>query len=138
MLRSLLKRLGPEPVELPEVLARVKAGRQRHRHLSPHDAATDLVHWLASEGLDGWLTSAEIDAAWEARRAMRDAPWMSSALIRETLRGLPGVRYIERTRIAGPEFAEVRARFRAMKKRHERAALYWIPPPDEEPLPPGQ
>ena len=131
MLRLTWKRPEHTATELLEALARVRHSREQQQVLTPHAAATDLAHWLASEGLDGWLTAAEIDAAWQTRRTMRDVAWISNGLIREALRSVPGVRYVERTRLGDPQFAEVRARFRAMKKRHYRAALYRVPPLDE-------
>ncbi|MDH4283483.1 MAG: hypothetical protein OEV36_12565 [Myxococcales bacterium] len=137
MLRPIEKRPERDVEGLPDALERVRHTRQQQLVLTPHAAAADLAHWLASEGLDGWLTAAEIDAAWEARRAKRNAAWISNAVVLEALRSVPGVRYIERTRLGDPQFAEIRTRFRAMKKRHDRAALYWIPPLDDDKQAPG-
>jgi len=114
-----------ESSELPAALLRVRDERWSREHrVSPHAAATDLKLWLAFIGCDGWLTAGEIDEGWKCRRRDLKLAPIPQALIRETLRGLPGVRYMPRARVKQePEFADVRKRITA----DARVALYFIP-----------
>lgn len=125
MLR-MLQALRDRP--LPESLLRIREQRgNRERQLTAHAAATDICLWLASVGCDGWVTSVEVDDAWAVRREMLGAAPIPSAEVREALRGVAGVRYSDRKRLAGAEFSELRSRLRAMGRSNDRCCVYYIP-----------
>lgn len=118
---------APEAVSLIEQL-RASKREPVTRYVRPADAACSLLAWLQDNGLDGWLTVPEVDAAWLVHQDDIRAGYIPIDLIRENLLSLPGVRKL-RTRLNGdPQFGDVRRRLRAQRKDDSRATVIYIPP----------
>ncbi len=116
------------PTPAQALLAAIRENRQRPhlRTVYPRGAAEALVVWIQEEGLDGWLTVAEFDACWEECRKANGWHPIPVELVREAVRAVGGVIH-KRTRLNGPEFAEVKARLKRLKLGCDRATLFCIP-----------
>jgi hypothetical protein len=102
------------------------------RWLYPMGAAQDLLRWCQQEGYTGWLTVAEVRAAWAVRHAQIGLSTLTPEMVLSCLAEMPEVRH-RRARLAGnAEYADVRRRLALQGKDASRATMYWLPPTPED------